>query len=451
MKKKSLLDDYLQKYSVGDQWELIADHTDHISQVVVIPAYAEKEMLFHTLASLAENEPHALEESLIICVVNNKADSPAAVIENNSKTIKVLDALIKKKSSRDFEDEKYLINLLNKISDSKMKLGCIDASSTWKALPQNTGGVGTARKIGMDTALRVLNKRSLSDGIILSLDADTLVQSNYLPVVRDHFNPGVKTAILAYEHPLPENPGEQAAICCYEIFLRYWVLGLRYAKSPWAFHSIGSTIAVSADAYLAVRGMNKREAGEDFYFLSKLAKIGSIDYVKETCVYPSARVSTRVPFGTGKRIERFLTGVAEDEYRLYDPQIFSILADFLQRITGVICQGEDEILRQAQLIHPGVKCFLESSDFPLAWSKIRRVAKEEKSLARQFHVWFDAFRTLKMIHYLTKECYPPINMFAALKSLLDRSGFSGLSLDTSDTIPPLTEQINILNYMRTIT
>jgi len=72
MKKKSLLDDYLRKYSAGDQWELIADHTDHVSQVVVIPAYAEKEMLFHTLASLAGNEPCALEETLITCVVNNK-------------------------------------------------------------------------------------------------------------------------------------------------------------------------------------------------------------------------------------------------------------------------------------------------------------------------------------------------------------------------------------------
>ncbi len=197
--------------------------------------------------------------------------------------------------------------------------------------------------------------------------------------------------------------------------------------------------------------MNKREAGEDFYFLGKLAKIGGIDYLKETCVYPSARVSTRVPFGTGKRVERFLTGVAEDEYRLYDPQIFSVLADLLLLMNDGMNREEDEILLRAQLIHPGLKCFLESAEFPLAWSKIRRVAKEKKSLAAHFHVWFDGFRTLKMIHYFTNEFYPPINMFVALRRLLDLSGFPGLKSDAGDTVPPLDEQREILNYMRTIT
>ena len=55
MKRNSLIDTYLQNYSVGEKWELTANDTDNISQVVVIPAYAEKEMLFSTLASLAQN------------------------------------------------------------------------------------------------------------------------------------------------------------------------------------------------------------------------------------------------------------------------------------------------------------------------------------------------------------------------------------------------------------
>jgi hypothetical protein len=82
-------------------------------------------------------------------------------------------------------------------------------------------------------ALRLLEKNATKNGAIVSLDADTLVEPNYLSVVRDYFRKNVKTAIMAYAHQMPENPAEQAAICCYEIFLRYWVLGLRYAKSPW--------------------------------------------------------------------------------------------------------------------------------------------------------------------------------------------------------------------------
>ena len=48
MKKPSLLDTYLRNYSVGEKWNLIAQNTENISQVVVIPAYAEKENIFST-------------------------------------------------------------------------------------------------------------------------------------------------------------------------------------------------------------------------------------------------------------------------------------------------------------------------------------------------------------------------------------------------------------------
>jgi len=100
------------------------------------------------------------------------------------------------------------------------------------------------------------------------------------------------------------------------------------------------------EAYVEVRGMNKREAGEDFYFLSKLAKIGKISYIKETCVYPSARPSTRVPFGTGSRVQRFLSGKGQ-EYLLYDPQIFVILADWLELMKNPYNYGEYELFDES--------------------------------------------------------------------------------------------------------
>jgi len=57
MNKPSLLEDYLEKYSAGKNWHLVSGNIENISQVVVIPAYAEKEMLFPTLLSLAKNHP----------------------------------------------------------------------------------------------------------------------------------------------------------------------------------------------------------------------------------------------------------------------------------------------------------------------------------------------------------------------------------------------------------
>ncbi|MCX5849022.1 MAG: hypothetical protein NTW65_06195 [Deltaproteobacteria bacterium] len=451
MKRKSLIDIYLRNYSVGEKWELIANNTDDISQVVVIPAYAERETLLSTLASLARNSSSSLEYSFISCVINNKDNSSSAALENNLQTIEYLDALVKKKSLRKFSTDKKIYPVLLNLSDAKLKLGYINASSKGYEMPRNTGGVGMARKIGMDMALRLLRKNSSFPNLIISLDADTLVRDNYLSTIKNYFTPEVKTAIVSYEHQMPEAFEEQAAIVCYEMFLRYWVLGLKYAKSPWAFHSIGSTIIASTEAYLGVRGMNKRKAGEDFYFLSKLAKMGEINYIKETCVYPSARSSTRVPFGTGKRIQRFLAGVCKEEYRLYDPQIFVILGDWLQLMNGLFITGEDEVLTKAERIHPSLKDFLKNSDFSAIWSNIRRNAKDEKTLGHQFNDWFDGFKTLKLINYFTREVYPQINMFEALARIISMSGMSGLKLNSEADIPQLEEQIKTLQYLRMIT
>jgi hypothetical protein len=451
MERKSLVDTYLKNYSVGEKWQLTANDTGNISQVVVIPAYAEKELLFYTQASIVQNQPSSLEYSFVLCVVNNKDNSPPEAIENNIQTIEHLKALIARKSLKRFSAEQKIYHLLVDIADSKLKLGYINAMSKGFELPQNDGGVGMARKIGMDMALRLLRKSSAFPNLILSLDADTLVRENYLSVIKKSFTPEIKTAIVAYEHQMPETYEAQAAIVCYEIFLRYWILGLRYSKSPWAFHSIGSTIAVSTEAYIGVRGMNRREAGEDFYFLNKLAKTGGINYIKETCVYPSARLSTRVPFGTGKRIKRFLSGVCKEEYSLYDTRIFTILGDWLKLMNGNFLLDENEILTKAEKIHPLLKAFLNINGFAIIWLKIRHNSKDEKTLARQFNDWFDGFKTLKLINYFTKEVYPQVNMFEALDRILSMLEMPGLKQNSGTKIPALEDQINILQYLRKIT
>ncbi len=450
MNKPSLLENYLEKYSAGTSWNLVAGNIDNISQVVVIPAYAEKEMLFSTLTTLAQNHPSSLKYSLVLCVVNNKSDSPSEQVSNNQTTIEYLDALVSKNDLGKFKSDQQVYPHLLKIADTQLKLSYIDASSKGCEIATRDGGVGMARKVGMDMALRLLNKSSAGNKLIISLDADTLVQANYLSTIKDYFTPKIKTAIVAYEHQMPDDYEGQAAICCYEIFLRYWVLGLKYAKSPWAFHSIGSTIVTSTDSYLKVRGMNRREAGEDFYFLNKLAKISSIDYIRDTCVFPSARSSSRVPFGTGKAVERFLLG-KNQQYLLYDPQIFTILSQWLEFMDTALLMHEDEILFHAHKINPALKLFLVDSRFADAWSKIRRNAKDEKTLRHHFNDWFDGFKTFKLIKYLTKTGYPQIDMFEALAEIISLLEMPGSRINAGTKIPPLEEQIDLLQYLRKIT
>jgi len=450
MNKPYLLNQYIKNYTVSEKWKLTAGNTENISQVIVIPAYAESSMLFSTLASLARNSSSSLDYSLVLCVINNKINSPADVKVNNHQTMEYLDVLVNKKSAKQLPGNKNLKEALQFIADARLKLGYIDASSEGLEIPDNEGGVGMARKIGMDTALRLLFPSASHPKLILSLDADTLVPDNYLTAIHDCFQGKINAAVVAYEHQEPENDEEKAAIYCYEIFLRYWILGLKYAKSPYAFHSIGSTMICSAEAYLSVRGMNRREAGEDFYFLNKLAKITKIKYIKNTCVYPSSRASQRVPFGTGKRIHRFLDG-SRNEYVLYNPQIFEILARWLKLMEMSLHYNEENILREAGRISPALVSFLINSRFEESWRKIRNNAKNDHTLINQFHCWFDGFRTLKLINYLSRESYPQKYMFDALENLLKMQKLSVPEFLRSGSQPDLARQKNILQYLRGIT
>lgn len=451
MKKDSLLNDYLLRYAAGDSWSLKAGTLENLEQVVVIPAFAEKDLLFTTLASIAANSETSLENTLIFCVINNKATASAPDKENNAQTLELLNALVSKKSLSEFKYDEALNDSLHKIADRPMRLGCIDAASPGLEISARVGGVGMSRKIGMDMALRLLGYSGEQPRLILSLDADTLVQTDYLSAVRNAFVSGkAKTGIIAYEHQMPSDEIEQFAICCYEIFLRYWVLGLQYAQSPYAFHSIGSTMVTTAEGYLAVRGMNRREAGEDFYFLNKLAKISPIRRITSTRVYPSARVSGRVPFGTGAAVGKIIFSPTYENY-LYDPRIFVILKEWLAVMRQSFNCSESQILSETRDIDPGLTSFLIVRGFLSVWPKIRRNAKDQKTYDRQFHNWFDGFETLKLVNYLTKEFYPKIAMSAALIRLLSLMNRECSADMFKENIPKLEDQIRILNYVRGLT
>ncbi|MDO9516157.1 MAG: glycosyltransferase family A protein, partial [Syntrophales bacterium] len=255
-------------YSVGDKWRIVSGSLEGIDNAVVIPALAESKHLFSTLASLSQNSPAELSRTLVICVVNNGSPDtvPAGDLADNRETLKRLRKLV----DADGDD---------------LRIGYVDASSPGLEMPDRSAGVGLARKIGLDLALDVFDYENDCPKLLFALDSDTLVENNYLSAVRDSFEKEKNTSsVIAFAHQEADRADEQAAICCYELFLRYYVLGLRYAGSPYAFHSIGSTMVCTAEGYATVRGMNKRRAGEDFYFLDKLAKIGRMGRIKTTTV-----------------------------------------------------------------------------------------------------------------------------------------------------------------------
>jgi hypothetical protein len=225
-------------------------------------------------------------------------------------------------------------------------------------------------------------------------------------------------------------------------------MGLSFAGSPYAFHAIGSTMACTAQAYVDVRGMNRRAAAEDFHFLNKLAKVGSIGVIEKTTVFPSPRPSERVPFGTGQRMLRFMTG-GTDEYRLYDPRIFEILQEWLSGMEADPDRGSDDIMSAARKIHPDLKGYLDLIGFEKDWQGIRRNCPDPVHLRKQFHAWFDGLKTLKLVHHLSRNTFPPIAMFDGLKILLDLMGQVIPSIATIPAgIPEPDIQSRILKELR---
>ena len=110
----------------------------------------------------------------------------------------------------------------------------------------------------------------------------------------------------------------------------------------------------TAGGYVAVRGMNRRRAGEDFYFLDKLAKIDKMGRINTTTLHPSPRPSRRVPFGTGKRIISFAEG-KENDYSLYNPRSFMVLKEWLEYMSSWRDMDPETILAHAGDMHPSLE------------------------------------------------------------------------------------------------
>jgi hypothetical protein len=352
---------------------------------VVIPALAESRHLFETLASLAKNPSHSLMKFAVIVVVNNREDASVEEKEDNRSTLERLHAFR---------------------PASPLRLGVIDASSAGTELPSKKGGVGLARKIGFDLALPLLDYRS-GDPLLISLDADTLVDDDYLPAIERHFRgASAGGAVIPFRHREGETPQLREAMERYELFLRTTLLGLTLAGSPYAFHTIGSAFACTASAYVRAGGMNTRSAAEDFYFLQHLAKTSGVSHLKGTVVRPSARISRRVPFGTG----RSLLGQVErgEAVPFYPAAPFLILRDWLRIAEEGAEDDPDLLLRRAGEVSANLLEFLVERGFPEAWRKLRENNRSRENLLRAFHCRFDGFETLKLVRRLS-EGAPPLH------------------------------------------
>jgi len=390
---------YLKKRPVPGHWQLDASPDRLFSTAVVIPALAEYSNLARTLQSLAENQPELLEQTLILVVVNNRADVSGTERADNLATLAALPEWQRKFGLK--------------------HLHWVDAASGGFELPPKQG-VGLARRIGLDLALEWLDYDE-TDPLLVCLDADTLVQPDYLEAISNHFNTAdAGGASIPFRHRQADTPAGQAAIDRYELFLRVYVLGMELAGSPYAFHTVGSAMACRALAYVSAGGMNKRMAGEDFYFLQQIHKTARVVPLEGTIVHPSPRSSHRVPFGTGRAVGDMLS--RGEQLLFYRPRLFEILEEWLECAAGHGGADGEALIRRARGISPHLETWLRQAGFGTAWSNLLRNSPDDQRLTASFHSWFDAFRTMRLMHHLTDSAYPRIPAEQAVPPLLERAG-----------------------------
>lgn len=391
---------YLARRQAPGPWRLAGDCGRDYAGAVVIPALAERATLPATLAGLAANPLRELSRWLVVVVVNNRVNAGTAERDDNRRLRSWLAA---------------------GQAPPALRLAWVDAAAPGLELPRGEG-VGLARKIGCDLALERLDWSGASP-LLAMLDADTLVDSAYLPALAGHFSTAAAgAAVLPFVHQAGATAAIDAAITRYELYLRGHLLGLTLAGSPYAFHTIGSTIACRGEAYLRAGGMNRRQAGEDFYFLQQLAKTCGVETLAGTLVQPSARPSPRVPFGTGPSVREQLAGHGKI-ITCHAAAAYRVLATWLAlaAATGPETPGE-RLLQQAMAAAPELGRFLAEEKLATVWDRLRATHRRASHLGRAFHGWFDALKTYRLLRYLGTAGRPPGPPETALPPLLDWAG-----------------------------
>jgi glycosyltransferase involved in cell wall biosynthesis len=383
---------YISRFSTFPRSIQQAPHPK-TSLIICVPSINETNLL-GTLESLAGcEEPKGMVE-VIICI-NAPEDASLEVLSQNHTTYLQVTGWAENNAPG-------FLNLQVLLSEN---------------LPKKHAGAGWARKIAMDEALgrwAELDK----DGPIVCLDADCTVSSNYLVKIEEAFqDKQVQLCHLEFHHLFERenNPLLQNGIVQYELHLRCHIAGLRWAGYPFAVHTVGSCMVVRASHYAKQGGMNRRKAGEDFYFMHKLLPLGGYMSIA-AFVYPSCRVSERVPFGTGRSQWEWMKGNASERLT-YSLSIYREL----KRFFSALRQSYEE---WGEINEPGLRGFFPDGQLEKMLTSFKKQSGDEEIYFRRVWQWMDGFRVLKLTHHLRDNGHSNVPVRQVAEELLRLDAFS---------------------------
>jgi hypothetical protein len=334
---------------------------------IALPLMDELETVQSVMDSLCEQKVSNPVE-VFVCV--NQPDEwwddeeKRLVCKNNMRTIRLLE---------------------NGFTGSKISLTIIDRFSPGSGWKGKQHGVGWARKTVMDA----IDKVAYGSDIIVSLDGDTTFGEHYLQSIADNIASNIHATAIAvpYYHKLTGDELTDRCILRYEIYMRHYALNLWRIKSPYHFTALGSAMAIPVWAYRSIGGMTPQKSGEDFYLLQKLCKMGDVLTWNKEKVYPAARFSDRVFFGTGPAMIKGRDG-DWSSYPVYDYRLFDEVLETYNSFEQLFIKD---------IPTPMTAILSEQHKKDTLWEPLRKNVVTKERFIRACHQKVDGLRVLQYL------------------------------------------------------
>ncbi|TVQ80853.1 MAG: hypothetical protein EA369_01300 [Bradymonadales bacterium] len=384
------LQKYLRSHSdvSHDILQTLEELPSKLSHICVVPIKNESEEFWKSLETWLRLRSKA--EALFILVINaRQTDSRACLAANQA----LVEKLLSRSDSANSKLREGQYSYCFKIQATNF---CVLHHSQQGFFFKEKQGVGLARKIGFDLACQLFATGRMQGSWIHSSDADARLPDDYFLRVSESNAQEFSAALYPFFH-LTDGLGDyKEALRFYDYSIRYYADQLKWARSPFAYVSLGSCLAIPVQAYAQVRGFPNREAGEDFYILNKLRKIGPIQELVGQPIELQGRLRTEVLFGTTQSTlkigDQLKKGCLPE---LYDPRCFAELKELLTAFRD----------SQLERLSERTRFVLQKQGH---WAELLKIQEQEREPRRsqRFLEFFDALKSLRFVHEMTREFYP---------------------------------------------